>query len=144
MTRPASRASRAPEAVMAVPTGKDEGAAIVVDGLTKRFGQRTAVEAVSFSVGFGEVFGFLGPNGAGKTTTVRMLGTLLSPTLEDWRRDDAGDYILFVSDPDAAAPVVTRALVAAGADVLSISEPRHSLEDVYLELIADDVEARRS
>jgi ABC-2 type transport system ATP-binding protein len=66
------------------------------------------------------------------------------PTLQDWRRDDAGDYILFVSDPDAAAPVVTRALVTAGADVLSISEPRHSLEDVYLELIADDVEARRS
>ena len=54
--------------------------AISVEGLTKRFGQRTALADVSFSVGWGEVFGFLGPNGAGKTTTVRTLGTLISPT----------------------------------------------------------------
>jgi ABC-2 type transport system ATP-binding protein len=54
--------------------------ALVVDHLTKRFGQRTAFEDVSFSVAHGEVFGFLGPNGAGKTTTVRTLGTLIAPT----------------------------------------------------------------
>jgi ABC-2 type transport system ATP-binding protein len=54
--------------------------ALVVDHLTKRFGERTAFEDVSFSVAQGEVFGFLGPNGAGKTTTVRTLGTLLAPT----------------------------------------------------------------
>ena len=54
--------------------------ALVVRELTKRFGDRVAVDAVSFSVGAGEVFGFLGPNGAGKTTTVRMLGTLVAPT----------------------------------------------------------------
>ena len=52
----------------------------MVDGLTKRFGARTAFEDVSFSVDHGEVFGFLGPNGAGKTTTVRTLGTLLAPS----------------------------------------------------------------
>jgi ABC-2 type transport system ATP-binding protein len=46
-------------------------------GLTKRFGPRTAVDGVSFEVARGEVFGLLGPNGAGKTTTVRVLGTLL-------------------------------------------------------------------
>ena len=46
-----------------------------------------------------------------------------------------------MSDPAVAAPAVTRALVAAGADVLSIGESRHSLEDVYLELIDEDVEA---
>ncbi|PWI45033.1 ABC transporter ATP-binding protein [Streptomyces sp. ICBB 8177] len=56
------------------------GAAIVVDGLTKRFGGRTAFADVTFSVDYGEVFGFLGPNGAGKSTTVRTLGTLLFPT----------------------------------------------------------------
>jgi ABC-2 type transport system ATP-binding protein len=56
------------------------GPAIVVDGLTKRFGERTAFADVSFEVAYGEVFGFLGPNGAGKTTTVRTLGTLLAPT----------------------------------------------------------------
>ncbi len=52
----------------------------MVEGLTKRFGERVAFEDVSFRVGVGEVFGFLGPNGAGKTTTVRTLGTLLRPT----------------------------------------------------------------
>jgi ABC-2 type transport system ATP-binding protein len=55
-------------------------ATIEVSHLTKRFGDRTAVADVSFSVARGEVFGFLGPNGAGKTTTVRILGTLIAPT----------------------------------------------------------------
>jgi len=54
--------------------------ALAVDHLTKRFGERTAFEDVSFTVASGEVFGFLGPNGAGKTTTVRTLGTLIAPT----------------------------------------------------------------
>jgi ABC-2 type transport system ATP-binding protein len=54
--------------------------ALVVEHLTKRFGERVAVDDVSLAVGAGEVFGFLGPNGAGKTTTVRMLGTLITPT----------------------------------------------------------------
>ena len=53
---------------------------LLVERLTKRFGDRVAVEDVSFSVTAGEVFGFLGPNGAGKTTTVRMLATLLEPS----------------------------------------------------------------
>jgi ABC-2 type transport system ATP-binding protein len=48
--------------------------------LTKRFGERLAVEDLSFEVPPGEIFGFLGPNGAGKTTTVRVLGTLLTPS----------------------------------------------------------------
>jgi len=54
--------------------------AVVVEGLTKRFGQFTAVNSVSFTVRRGEIFGFLGPNGAGKSTTIRMLCGLLSPT----------------------------------------------------------------
>ena len=54
--------------------------AVVVEGLSKRFGGRMAFENLSFQVGSGEVFGFLGPNGAGKTTTVRTLGTLIAPT----------------------------------------------------------------
>jgi ABC-2 type transport system ATP-binding protein len=308
--------------------------ALVVEGLTKRFGERVAVDDVSFSVAAGEVFGFLGPNGAGKTTTVRMLGTLIEPTagsalvaglplepengveirqriavmpespglylrltvaenleffaglyglrspqerieraldavnlgsrasdpcsslskglrqrvglarallsdpaivfldeptsgldpvatrevhglidtlrdrgvtvfltthrleeaerlcdrvaildtslrtigqpdelrdrlftrtlvvrtaaplsspeqvfavagVESWRRDGAIGYVLTVGDPRTTAPALTRALVAAGADVLSLAEARHSLEDVYLELIDDDVEVSR-
>ncbi len=55
-------------------------AMIVVDGLTKRFGDFTAVDHVSFEVHPGEIFAFLGPNGAGKTTTISMLVTLLRPT----------------------------------------------------------------
>jgi ABC-2 type transport system ATP-binding protein len=308
---------------------------LVVEDLTKRFGERVAVDDLSFSVAAGEVFGFLGPNGAGKTTTVRMLGTLIAPTsgsavvagirlvpengveirqqiavmpenpglylrltvaenleffaglyglrrpavriersleavnlsarandlcgslskglrqrvglarallsdpavlfldeptsgldpvatrevhglidqlrergvtvfltthrleeaerlcdrvailntslrtigrpdelrdrlftktllvktgaplsapdrlfagvagVEDWHGDASAGYELHVSDTRLAAPAVARALVAAGADILALSEERHSLEDVYLELIDDDVEARR-
>jgi ABC-2 type transport system ATP-binding protein len=313
------------------PTG---AAVLVADHLTKRFGERVAVDDVSFDVAAGEVFGFLGPNGAGKSTTVRMLGTLIAPTsgtavvaglplnedngveirrriavmpenpglylrltvaenleyfaglycldgatrriggaldavnlanrandpcgslskglrqrvglaraflndpqimfldeptsgldpvatrevmelidglrergvtvfltthrleeaerlcdrvailntslrtigrpdelrdrlftkalvvrtaaplaapgqvfsvagVDGWRPDGAGTYVLEVSDARAAAPEVTRALVSAGADVLSLGEAQHSLEDIYLELIADDVEAGR-
>jgi ABC-2 type transport system ATP-binding protein len=59
---------------------RSEAPALVVEQLTKRFGERLAVDDVSFTVAAGEVFGFLGPNGAGKTTTVRMLATLISPT----------------------------------------------------------------
>jgi ABC-2 type transport system ATP-binding protein len=307
--------------------------ALVVEHLTKRFGDRPAVDGISFSVAAGEVFGFLGPNGAGKTTTVRMLGTLITPTsgtatvagvplapangieirqriavmpespglylrltvaenlaffaglygtsdtlprigaaldavnlraraddlcgslskglrqrvalarallsdpeilfldeptsgldpvasrevhelidglrergvtvfltthrleeaerlcdrvailntslrtvgspqelrerffaktlvartaeplgepdrvfavpgVESWRVDGVAGYVLSVSDARSAAPEVTRALVAAGADVLSLAEEKHSLQDVYLELVDEDVEAR--
>jgi ABC-2 type transport system ATP-binding protein len=317
------------------PTDAATKSVLVVNNLTKRFGERTAFSDVSFEVGYGEVFGFLGPNGAGKTTTVRTLGTLITPTsgsatvagipllpengveirqraaimpespglylrlsvsenlqyfaglyglrhaekrindalaavnlsdrasdlcgglskglrqrvglartllsdpaimfldeptsgldpvashevhnliiglrergvsifltthrldeaeklcdrvgimntklrtvgrpgdlrdqlfkrslvvktlaplsdpkdlfsritaVDDWRMDGEGDYILTVSDPRVAAPEVTRALVNVEADVLSLSESQHSLEDVYLELIASDVEASK-
>ena len=54
--------------------------AIEVQGLTKRYGDFTAVDHIDFAVRKGEIFGFLGPNGAGKTTTQRMLTTLLEPS----------------------------------------------------------------
>ena len=54
--------------------------AIVAEGLTRRFGDFTAVDAISFTVERGEVFGFLGANGAGKTTAIRMLTGLLAPS----------------------------------------------------------------
>jgi ABC-2 type transport system ATP-binding protein len=85
-----------------------------------------------------------------RTLTVRTRVALEAPdgvfaglaAVDGWRRDGSAGYVLTVSDPLAAAPAVTRALVDAGADVLSIGESRHSLEDVYLELIGARGEAR--
>ena len=57
-----------------------DGELIAVSGLTKKFGDLTAVNGISFGVNGGEVFAFLGPNGAGKSTTIKMLITLLAPT----------------------------------------------------------------
>jgi len=65
------------------------------------------------------------------------------PAVESWHGDGPDGYIIAVTDPDVAAPAVTRALVTAGADVRSVGESRHSLEDVYLELIDEDEEAFR-
>ncbi|OFY62792.1 MAG: hypothetical protein A3H98_09990 [Bacteroidetes bacterium RIFCSPLOWO2_02_FULL_36_8] len=53
---------------------------IQAENLTKRFGNFTAVDAISFEVGKGEIFGFLGANGAGKTTAIKMLCGLSNPT----------------------------------------------------------------
>src|SRR6266581_34493 len=54
--------------------------AIETKALTRKFGQRVAVDNLTLSIPQGTVFGFLGPNGAGKTTTVRMLAALIAPT----------------------------------------------------------------
>jgi ABC-2 type transport system ATP-binding protein len=62
------------------PAGDSAAPALLVEHLSKRFGDRIAFHDVCFEVGHGEVVGFLGPNGAGKTTMVRTLGTLLSPS----------------------------------------------------------------
>lgn len=54
--------------------------AIKVDHLTKAFGDRKAVDDLSFAIKPGQIFGFLGPNGSGKSTTIRMLCGILTPT----------------------------------------------------------------
>jgi ABC-2 type transport system ATP-binding protein len=55
--------------------------AIRVRHLSHRFGMRDVLRDVSFDVAHGEIFGFIGPNGAGKTTTIRVMATLLEPTV---------------------------------------------------------------
>jgi ABC-2 type transport system ATP-binding protein len=95
-----------------------------------------------------------------RTLTVRTLGPLADPAgafaglpaVDSWRPDGPiatgpgangpVTYVLAVSDVAAAAPAVTRALVAAGADVLSVGESQHSLEEVYLELIDKEASTR--
>ena len=59
---------------------KDRTSSVIVENLTKRFGEFTAVDNISFEVRRGEIFGFLGPNGSGKSTTIRMLCGLLWPS----------------------------------------------------------------
>ena len=65
-------------------------------GLTKRFGEFTAVDAIDFDVATGESFGFLGPNGAGKTSTMRMIGCV-SPVSD-------GTLTVLGEDPNTAGP----------------------------------------
>jgi ABC-2 type transport system ATP-binding protein len=86
-----------------------------------------------------------------RTLTVKTLAALPEPgrvfaglpAVDGWHQGGPAAYILAVSEAAVAAPAVARALVAAGAEVLSISESHHSLEDVYLELIDEDQEASR-
>jgi ABC-2 type transport system ATP-binding protein len=65
--------------------------AVEARGLTKRFGERVAVDSVDLTIETGDVFGYLGPNGAGKTTSLRMMLGLITPT--------AGRALLFDRDP---------------------------------------------
>lgn len=60
--------------------------ALIVNGLSKKYGTQTAVDAISFSIEKGSVVGFLGPNGAGKSTTLKMIAGYLTP--------DAGEVVL--------------------------------------------------
>jgi ABC-2 type transport system ATP-binding protein len=87
-----------------------------------------------------------------KALAVRTLHPLQEPEnvfrelrgLASWHEDPSGAYLLTVFDPAVTGPELTRALVRAGADVLTITEVRHSLEDVYLELVDSDPEANRT
>ena len=90
---------------------------IVADGLTRRFGQRLAVDRVSLLVPPGTILALLGPNGAGKTTTVRMLAGLLAPT--EGRAEVAGCIRCRVA-------AVTPRTSAAGI-ALEIARNRHQL-----------------
>jgi ABC-2 type transport system ATP-binding protein len=70
--------------------------ALQTEGLTKRFGGRTAVDRLTMRVERGDIYGFLGPNGAGKSTTLRMLLGLVRPTsgvIKFPKRDSSWDYL---------------------------------------------------
>ncbi|HEV3066859.1 MAG TPA: ABC transporter ATP-binding protein [Streptosporangiaceae bacterium] len=73
---------------------------IEIEGLTRKFGEVTAVDGLTLTIGEGEVFGLIGPNGAGKTTTVRMLACLISRTAGEAR---IGGHS--IGDPAAARKI---------------------------------------
>jgi ABC-2 type transport system ATP-binding protein len=77
-----------------------ETAAIELTGVTRRFGDLTAVDDVTLSVGEGEIVGLLGHNGAGKTTMIRVINGLLSP--------DAGQVRVLGVDPTTEGQIVRR------------------------------------
>ncbi|MGH9130001.1 MAG: ABC transporter ATP-binding protein [Acidimicrobiales bacterium] len=110
-------------------TPAKEGPALVVEGLTKRFGDRVAFEDVSFEVGRGEIFGFLGPNGAGKTTTVRTLGTLIAPS------SGSATVAGFALSPDNGVAIRRRIAVMPESPGLylrlSVSENLRCFGDLY-------------
>jgi len=94
-----STASRQSPAIP--PPALDGGApGIVARGLTRRFGDFTAVDGVDFAIHRGEIFGFLGSNGCGKSTTMKMLTGLLPAS--------AGEALLFGKPVDARDPAVRR------------------------------------
>ena len=106
------------------PLEKREGSpAIVARGLTRRFGDFTAVDKVSFEIQAGEIFGFLGSNGCGKTTTMKMLTGLL-PISE-------GEALLF-GNPVDAADLETRKRVGFMSQAFSLYGELTVLQNLVL------------
>ena len=97
--------------------------AVEINGLTKTFGQQTAVDQVSFNIKRGEVFGLLGPNEAGKTTTLRMMTTLLQPT--------SGDIKIFGHDVKTESQTV-RSLFGLTGQYASVDEDISARENLMI------------
>ncbi|MFC9549363.1 ABC transporter ATP-binding protein [Rhodococcus sp. NPDC056960] len=108
---------------------------VVTDRLTKRYGEHTAVGAVSLTVRAGEVYGFLGPNGAGKTTTLRMLTGLVRPT--------SGTATLFGRAPGDSAVAARTGVLIEGPGFFPYLSGRDNLRVLsrYRRLPDDAVES---
>ena len=94
---------------------------VVVDGLVKRYGPRTALDGVSLTVARGELVALLGPNGAGKTTTVEIV--------EGYRRADGGQVHVLGMDPAAGGPELRArmGLMLQGGGIDPRARPRETL-----------------
>jgi len=95
--------------------------AIVVDGLTKRYGDRTVLDGISLSIARGELVALLGPNGAGKTTTVEII--------EGYRRRDGGAVRVLGLDPASGGRVLRArvGLMLQGGGIDPRAQPRETL-----------------
>lgn len=114
--------------------------AIKVVGLTKKFGDFTAVDSVDFEVKKGSIFGFLGPNGSGKSTVIRMLCGLLKPTAGSANLDGVD----VIRDPEAIKERIgyTSQRFSLYED-LTVDENVHFFASIY-GLRGDKRESRRS
>src|SRR5262249_3276309 len=99
--------------------------ALVLRGLTKKFGDKTAVSNLDLTVRAGELYGLLGPNGAGKTTTLRMVAGLLKP--------DAGTIGIYGLD-SLADPIAAKRITAWQPDEPALYDKLTAWE--YLEFIS--------
>jgi len=115
---------------------------IRLDGLTKRYGDFTAVDGIDLEVGAGLIFGLLGPNGAGKTTTLRMIAGILEPdagTVElgghDIVRDPRSARTLLGFVPDR--PFVYEKLT--GAELLRFTAGLYGLDGPEIETRIDEL-----
>jgi len=97
--------------------------AIEAQGLTKKFGDNIAVDAVDLKVPAGVIYGVLGPNGAGKTTTINMLATLLKP--------DAGTAKIFGHDVVHESQIV-RQLIGVTGQYASVDEKLSAIENLII------------
>src|SRR5579884_4190680 len=93
---------------------------VMVRGLTKRFGERIAVDGISFEIQKGEIFGLLGPNGAGKSTTVNMLSTYL-PT-------DGGE--MAIAGHTLRDPMAVKRVVGVVPQEIALYDDLTALENV--------------
>ena len=94
---------------------------VVVDGLVKRYGERTVLDGVSLTIGGGELVALLGPNGAGKTTTVEIV--------EGYRRADGGTTRVLGMDPASGGPALRArvGLMLQGGGIDPRARPRETL-----------------
>lgn len=95
-------------------------AMVTVRHLTKRFGDRTAVDDISFEIRRGEIFGLLGPNGAGKSTTVNMLSTYLPP--------DSGE--LWIAGQPAVGNMAVKRIIGDVPQELALYDDLTALENL--------------
>jgi lipooligosaccharide transport system ATP-binding protein len=100
-----------------------EGALIRARGLTKRFGDVTAVDGIDVEVSRGEAFGFLGPNGAGKSSTMRMIGCVSRPT--------SGELSILGLDPRRDGPAI-RARLGVVPQLDSLDEELNVRENLVV------------
>jgi ABC-2 type transport system ATP-binding protein len=103
------------------PTGVAADPAIAIEGLVKRYGERTVLDGVSLSVAAGELVALLGPNGAGKTTTVEIV--------EGYRRADGGVVRVLGIDPASGGRALRArvGLMLQGGGIDPRAEPRETL-----------------